>query len=446
MDASSPPRYRRFSTRPGPVPSSGSDLPPYTRRSTLTQPINLRREPTEHVFQLSDGKPKPWVTLKIFSSAKSSKSLPTFFEKENITGSLELDAERGDSIHGVTVVVTGRVISGSGVDDCFIFLNQSQSIWSKAEGSRTAEGTSSNKLLGHCVWPLSIVLPRAVTVPTGSGEMRAFRLPETFLERQTRVSVQYDLTVVVSRGKLRTDNKIKTAFGYVPSTRPDPPSLLRQLAYQQFLPLPGPFTDPEGWKTLRPVTVRGILFSSHRFEAKCTLSLAKPMCYARGTVLPCFLTLEGREPQVLDMLSSPTSIALSLRRRVRFYNKSASSRRDVAWNETVEDMGMAVWWPSIAVDASSTSTVRHLEGEIRLAKDLRPTSEMGHFSISYAVVLSPFTAVGISADSATLLSEPVEIATMHPKGPRTNAYSPPAYDPLSRRPEGPTIEAINSFI
>ena len=37
-----------------------------------------------------------------------------------------------------------------------------------------------------------------------------------------------------------------------------------------------------------------------------------------------------------------------------------------------------------------------------------------------------------------MLSEPVEIATMHPKGPRTNAYSPPAYDPLSRRNDDST--------
>jgi hypothetical protein len=106
MDASSPPRYRRFSTRPGPAPSSGAaELPPYTRRNTLTQPINLHREPTEHVFQLADGKSKPWVTLRVFSSAKSSKSLPTFFEKENITGRLELDAQRGDSIQAITAVV-----------------------------------------------------------------------------------------------------------------------------------------------------------------------------------------------------------------------------------------------------------------------------------------------------------------------------------------------------
>jgi hypothetical protein len=245
------------------------------------------------------------------------------------------------------------------------------------------------------------------------------------LERHTRVSVQYDLTINVSRGKLRADNCIKTAFGYVPGTRPDPLSMLKQLAYQQFLPIPGPLSDPEGWKTLRTVVVRGVAFKSRQVDARCTLSLSKPLCYTRGTVIPCYIVLEGEESQVLDLLSAPKSVVLSLRRRVRFYNQTSISREDVAWNETVEDMASAVWWPSS--DSRSTSTTRYLEGEINLAKDLRPTSEMGHFSISYAVVLRPFEALGFTTDATTVLSEPVQIATMKAKGPRPIAHTPPAY-------------------
>lgn len=104
MDAASPPRYRRYSTsRHGPVPCSGDELPPYTRRNTLTQPI-ARREPTEHIYKLTE-KNRPFVTLKLYSSAKSSASLPTFFEKENINGTLEVLAEKGDSISSITAIV-----------------------------------------------------------------------------------------------------------------------------------------------------------------------------------------------------------------------------------------------------------------------------------------------------------------------------------------------------
>lgn len=101
------PHYRRFS-RPG----SGNELPPYTRRNTVAQPLpSPPREPTEHIFQAADGKNKPWIKLTLRSSAKSAKSLPTFFEKENINGQLELDAERGDSIQAITATV--RWISAS---------------------------------------------------------------------------------------------------------------------------------------------------------------------------------------------------------------------------------------------------------------------------------------------------------------------------------------------
>lgn len=116
-------------------------------------------------------------------------------------------------------------------------------------------------------------------------------------------------------------------------------------------------------------------------------------------------------------------------------------------------MGSAVWWP--ASDTRSDSTTRHLEGELHLAKDLRPTSEMSHFSISvssnikerkpilistfqYTVALCPFNVLGFTSDATTLLSEPVQIATMNAKGPRPNAYAPPAYERLTPRNKNDT--------
>jgi len=102
MDASSPPCYRRY-PRHGPAPLSDSELPSYTRR-TAPQ-VDVTRPATEHLFQVFNGKGKPWITLKVYSSAKSSKSLPTFFDKESINGLLEVDAEKGDSIQAITATV-----------------------------------------------------------------------------------------------------------------------------------------------------------------------------------------------------------------------------------------------------------------------------------------------------------------------------------------------------
>jgi len=76
----------------------------------------------------------------------------------------------------------------------------------------------------------------------------------------------------------------------------------------------------------------------------------------------------------------PTAIAVHLQRQVRFFSKPSHARPEVAWNESVADMGAAVWWPS--PNYSRDPSARYLEGEIKLAKDLRPTSAVGHFSIS----------------------------------------------------------------
>jgi hypothetical protein len=97
------------------------------------------------------------------------------------------------------------------------------------------------------------------------------------------------------------------------------------------------------------------------------------------------MTLEGQDPETLDLFSTPSAIVVNLHRRVRFFSKTSHARQEVSWNETAEEMGTAVWWPSAG--SRSSALVRHLEGELKLAKDLRPTSAMGHFSISVSLSL-----------------------------------------------------------
>ncbi|KAG5338117.1 hypothetical protein C0989_008195 [Termitomyces sp. Mn162] len=420
MDVALPPRYRRYSTtRHGPVPYSGDELPPYTRRNTLTQPI-ARREPTEHIYFLTE-RNRPFVTLKLYSSAKSCTSLPTFFEKENISGTLEINAEKGDSISSITATVTGRMITGAHSGDGFKFLSQSIPIWSKSPNVPRVPSPSDGA--------------SKMTVPNESGSPHTYSLPETFLERHTAASIQYDFTIYISRGMLRSDSQIKTAFGYVPSIRPEQASLLRQLSYQQNTPLAGPSIDPEGWKTLRAVSARALMFRSRQVEVQCLLSLAKPLSYTRGTTLPCFLTLKGAKEDTLDLFASHSAPVLKLQRCVRFFSKTSSPVEGLhgPWNETVENIASAVWWPSAGTD--DPPGVRHLEGEIKLGKDLRPTTSIGRFSVTYHVVLCPFNMPHSSSEDRSLLSEPVEIATMHARGPRPRAYSPPAYTSPSRPDE-----------
>ncbi|ESK95334.1 hypothetical protein Moror_3906 [Moniliophthora roreri MCA 2997] len=435
MDVSTPPPPYHSRTA-GQVPRSGTHsqterLPRYTRRNTLAQPLVARREPTEHVFQLMDGR-KPSVILKLLSSAKSARCIPTYYEKEKINGTLELEGD--SSVRTITVGITGRIVTGARTDDTHTFLNITHPIWSKSpEAPRTpspSEGASSSKLSGHCVFPISISLPRVVC-PGNSGV--EYQLPETFTEAETHATVQYELTLHISRGKLRADNRIRTPFGYVPSSRPEPPSLLRQLAYEQNLPIPGPHFDVEGWKTLGTTIARGIVFHGREAEVQCTLSLAKPLCYTRGSVIPCFLNLWSIDRQTLDWVSNPNSIALTLCRKIKYYNAPAMAKSEVSWKETSKDICTARWWPSGTIQGDSQN--RYLEGEIRLPKDLRPSSEVAHFSISYSVDLYPFDLAGFKSHRSRepMLSEPIEIVTMYAKGPRPVAWSPPpAYDPTPR--------------
>ncbi|KAJ7227370.1 hypothetical protein GGX14DRAFT_488992 [Mycena pura] len=427
MDASSPPRYRRFS-RPGPAPPSADigDLPSYTRRNTLAQPV-VRRQPVEHVYPIAtDGKATPWATLMLRSSAKSPKSLPVFHEKEHINGSFQLTSEKSDSVQSVTVTVTGRLVTGSSVDDSFTFLRQELPLWSRAE-SRSSGAAS--KLLGTSLWPFSIPLPKAVSVKDVGGDT-LYRLPETFLERHIRASITYEISVLVSRGKLRSDSEIKARFAYIPSVRPESPSILRQLAYRERTELAGPEADPAGWSVSIMEVVRGTIFKTRQTTTLCMLSLANPLSYTRGTVIPFRMTLECSDGQALDVLSAPSAPVVTLRRCVRYQNLSTSTKRGADWAENSEDVCRATLWPCGGADREAPYS-RSLEGEIKLPKDLPSTSSIGRFTVSYTIVVSSFDAIGfLPSSSQPFLAKSVTIATTHARdSPRPIEYAPPSYSP-----------------
>lgn len=62
-------------------------------------------------------------------------------------------------------------------------------------------------------------------------------------------------------------------FVFIPATRPDPPSRLRQLAYQENSPILGPEADPDGWKTASAIKIQGTLFSARDVEVICRVSV-----------------------------------------------------------------------------------------------------------------------------------------------------------------------------
>lgn len=75
----------------------------------------------------------------------------------------------------------------------------------------------------------------------------------------------------VSRTITNLFYRLESKFGYMILTKPEPPSLLRQLAYQENSELLGPEADPVGWKTLAsvPVRINGLVFNQRDVDATC---------------------------------------------------------------------------------------------------------------------------------------------------------------------------------
>lgn len=210
------------------VSQSVTSLPPYTayaRPSTA----GAVRELTEHVFEIKDKKKKPWATLKLSSSARSSSSLPTFLEGDKITGSVTLDLSSCEKILGVSILVSavfrgvlhldfivqirGQIITGPQNKDRLYFLDTSTPLWVKGMANpRDSDPVAHHgQLSGDYHWPFSISLPKEVTLPDPSGKppgaLKTYHLPQTFLERTTRASVYYELFVHIARSTFRVDNK-----------------------------------------------------------------------------------------------------------------------------------------------------------------------------------------------------------------------------------------------
>ncbi|KAF9041999.1 hypothetical protein BDZ89DRAFT_1128688 [Hymenopellis radicata] len=465
------------SSGPPSYPSSLSarsdiDLPSYSpptlslrRPRTAPQP----RPPVEHKYELLSGNGTAWATLKVQSRSRSSQQMPTFAEGDKVNGSLVLDLKKNESIKSIHLVV------------CHLYVPLYLSFLVDLDSFRlnTVLWERSNpheKLHGQNEWPFSLDIPKEITVDETDAQTHAgpFRLPQTFLEKNVQASVQYDLVVNMKRtGFASSNSRIQTMIAYVPLTRPDPPSFLRRLAYQENSPLLGPEADPEGWQLLPPCSVNGTLFSNRQVNVNCQLYLAKPLCYTRGTSVPCFMSVTCMDEQALDLVATSSAIHVRLRRYVTAFNKDAalynhsnltgmkaaaplgnrrySEAATAKWTDAVEDLANGVWWPSREGGEVIEGT-RRLNGEIKLDQSLKPTCRIGNFRIKYMVVLLPPTAVGFARPSGLtttpLLEREIEIATIFAPGPRALIYTPNSRNSQPRTSGGDNylIPPVASFV
>ena len=188
-------------------------------------------EPQLHEFTNDGSSKHPWATLRLRSSAPSSKSLPIFFEGQKIRGEVELCLRKPDSIKSIAISVRMKNavvhfmcsheimqiegIATVGLEER-IFLQHSEMIWQEelgnprvpAELNRTK---SSGKLVGTYQWPFSLSLPPKITasdkVARDLGLNSEERLPPNMQNSGWDSAICYRLALTIKRhGMFRPDS------------------------------------------------------------------------------------------------------------------------------------------------------------------------------------------------------------------------------------------------
>ncbi|KAG6834559.1 hypothetical protein H0H93_008930 [Arthromyces matolae] len=385
---------------------------------------------TEHSFGLqSEG--TSWVKLECVSRAASPSKTPKYEEGDSISGALILDLPSATYISSIILSFRGRLITSSSDDGSCTFLEKTHTVWSKAHGNpRHASSTQNlkhkgNLEAGEYTWPFSFPIPSKVDCidDSGSTRMKTCRTPHSFSEHEMPAMIKYEFMLHIARGALRPDKTLTVPVMYTPKIIADPPSALRQLSYRDAQPLVGPLGDPGGWKTLPSVVAKPKLLETGKAaKVECTLSLANPLCYARGSVLPCRLDLESDDSAILDALSTGDAVRVVLQRRVRYYPKGLRGK-PITQTSTA---GTAIWWQSLADLRPDDPRVRIMEGEFRLSSRLQPTSNFPLCSIDYMINFFDFLSPVVHPQGGLklpLLTQEVNIATFAPRGPRAREYS-----------------------
>ncbi|KAF7303836.1 hypothetical protein MIND_00613500 [Mycena indigotica] len=418
-----PPSYRprRLVLQPlpvyvaaGTVPISNSEPDPWP----ITHPTK------EFAYEMKTYWGKPWAKVTVFGDARLSREVPVFLENGFITGSVQLNLKNKEAIKGVYLVVNGDVVTSEDLLPKRVnFLKLRHYVWRRSREQLEVDNT----IVGEHTWQFSVRIPQSTDDSVVGADQ--YRLPHPVVERYSKIGVDYYLEFHVHRGgKLRADDSLGIQFGYFTMQQPKGLSLPRLLAGQTNRTIPGPFEDPEGWKALEPVIITGKTFGMREVKVKCTIFLAKPLCYTRGTAIPCCATFECADEQTLDLFAAMNSSLLYLERQVTCFVDGTSKQ--------VSPCGKTSWRPYPYM-SQNTLTGRHLMGELHLHKGLYPSTRVKQFRVDYEVVLFPPDAVVTFVPNtfAPLLTARVEIVTRYAAGVRQSKQpSIPEYSSELRSP------------
>ncbi|KAH6912469.1 hypothetical protein BKA70DRAFT_1263907 [Coprinopsis sp. MPI-PUGE-AT-0042] len=438
---------RHHSQQPLPLYSTATALDLSRRADTVNDPEHGALK-IKHEFHLSS-KVKPLVAHGLRCSCRPGsliqiKSTPSTTEAIQFRVEVKLDFVRSQTVNSVQLSLRGRFITSALAEGIFTFLNQTFTIWdrnmgdprvplSPLDGPFNRPPRFDSKLKGQYNLPFCFPFPVEICLPRKGGDVQqVVQTPQSFLERGTSASIQYELVLVLTHGLFRSNSTLSTMVTFTPSLTPPPASFLRQQAYRHGGRLLAPMDDPQGWRAF-PTQSIPLSTGSRSFVLDCTVSLATPLSYTRGTVLPVFLNLACTEVYPIEL----AAVAMA----------SSKPQLSLAWSRcspstTLCEVGKAAWWKADRTPRSpgSAHSICDLEGEIHLPSKLEPSCKTGFFDIEYFVALVAEGNPTVPPDSGC----PVQITTFHLEGPLPTPFTPSSLSSHSRSSSS-GVESLNSL-
>ncbi|KAH7909498.1 hypothetical protein BJ138DRAFT_1155089 [Hygrophoropsis aurantiaca] len=402
-----------------------TELPSYSR---ISNPTSHASSATGHTVSLERSHGHKWLSLTVKSRSPDSAPLPSFYAGDVISGCVNLDIMKSEPIKAITIQVIGVLMLIGSEEE--VFFNIEKDIWNPS--MMLPNGVNVPRLgSGRYNWPISIRLPRETRVSVRGSE-QAVPLPPTYTGRASPAYVDYRLVVTVKRGTMRVNETLQTTFGFLSVTQPALPSPMLQKAYRENLPIMGPEADPEGWYVLPAVRVSGTVFGAKQVEIGCTLAIAKPLSYCRGSPMPLMISMSGKDEHALDLLAAPSSIRVLLVKTVTVGSntpREGAERRD-AGDSFREIVAQGVFWPIRNAVSGSRRTRRVLQGEVDVKRFLHPSFSFPNIAVTYSLELLPFEATGFVASphlSNVLAGQQIEITSVPARGIVARSHAPPEY-------------------
>ncbi|KZV89373.1 hypothetical protein EXIGLDRAFT_771815 [Exidia glandulosa HHB12029] len=367
---------------------------------------SLGSSKTVHTATLDDSNLE--LSITVLSRAVSMSSTPLYHDGDTIIGTVHINSSKNSGIQDISISLRGQH-SCYGKDTTFLRL--SHSVWSP-ERRTSHEGVYERNLRGTNIWNFSIPLPACCNaLDTGTSDTP---LPPSFGGSGSVLpeTINYEISCTVRRRFFSgPDEQLSVPIQYRPQTVAGSAPLSRSHAYNNGTPIPGPEVDAEGWSSFRS-SCSGDFFSRREVNIDCEFSLAAPLEYARGGLIPFAVRVSTTDQQLLDLLAvTPDFLSIHLQRQV-LCNTTLSA----TFEKTVSS---GRYWVTAKIQGALL-----IAGEINASAILQPSFQYGALEVAYLVQFF-IGAPGLHLKTASPIGAiPVQICARRAPGPRPISYAP----------------------